>query len=359
MRLVLALIACLLLTIQPVLAQDGVERRQLDKLDVPMDEGIVEPRPSAEVTGSTAKTGTIVDLTEPSGADLDPADRRGAESPAPLRIGLMAVRGVSYLRTRTAPFRTYMEDTLVRPVQIIPFSNIRLLMSAHAAHKIDYAIYPASVFAMAYASCGCLLPLVAPSSTARPEGLYMLLLVRPDSGIEALAELTGRSLVLSSSNGALPFHMALNELRLSGLDTERDLQTIERKDTPEAALDLLSKGEVDAALVWSTTRFNQSLATSPGAVAAYLASDREEAKAGGTGFRSIWRSPAIPAGPHVVHNTLSKQERADLVTALTAMNKRDPAAYDAIERYYDGGFSRVTLDDYAPLITIATATAGE
>ena len=52
---------------------------------------------------------------------------------------------------------------------------------------------------------------------------------------------------------------------------------------------------------------------------------------------------------------MPKQQRAELIKAMTGMKQDDPDAYDAIERYYDAGFQTVTLDNYAPLIDVATA----
>lgn len=274
----------------------------------------------------------------------------------PFRIGIMAQRGSTYLLQRVEPFRLYVEETLLRPVEIVPFSDIRLLIAAHSAKQIDYARYPASTFAMAQAACGCLMPLVAPASLSAPDGIYMLLLVRADSPFKSLGDLTGASLALSSRKGAVPYHMALNELRRSGLDPDRDMASILVKDDPAAALDLLDQGKVDAALVWSSTPLNQLLLSRPGAVSAYWdARKQKNRKAKAPDFLTIWQTRPVPSGPHAVHRDLSKQDRATLITALKAMNKQAPDVYDAIERVHDGGFRAVSLEDYQSLITIATA----
>ena len=374
----LVLIFSLLLAMSlPATAQDAVERRALVDLTAPdnsedlstgsvtdlnardeYDSSGLEPRqplpPSIEMlpeADQKPETQAQSAAVEPptSAIELLP-------EPDPLRIGLMAERGASYLQSRIAPFRSYLQDTLSRPVEIVAFSSVQALMTAHTSRQIDYASYPASVFAMAQASCGCLSPLVAPISDRAPDGIYMLLVVDGERGIQSLADMTGRTLALSSKSGALPFHVALNELRRSGLDPERDLTSLYSKETPAEALEMLEKGEVDAALVWSTTHLNQMLRDSRGAISSYYNAKKKrgETTNGQSAFVSIWRSRPVPAGPHVVHDQISKQDRADLVKALTAMNQRDPDAYDAIERYYGGGFKSVSLDDYAPLIEIAT-----
>lgn len=300
--------------------------------------------PSIDDEAGATSSDSIIDVDE--GADRD----------QPFRIGMMAERGSTYLLKRMEPFRLYVEETLLRPVEIVPFSDIRLLMSAHSARQIDYARYPASTFAMAQAACGCLTPLVAPASLSAPDGIYMLLLVKADSPFKSLGDLTGGTLALSSRKGAVPYHMALSELRLSGLDPDRDMASLLVKNNPAEALDLLEAGQVDSALVWSSTPLNQLLLSRPGAVSAYAeARRRKNKKANDPNFLIIWQTRPVPAGPHVVHRDLSKQDRATLITALKAMNRDAPEAYDAIERVYDGGFRAVTLEDYQPLISIATA----
>ena len=273
-----------------------------------------------------------------------------------MRVGLISEQGASYLQARIEPFRRYLQESLSRPIEIVAYTSMRSLMAAHIGRQVDYSIYPASIFSMAYASCGCLTPMVAPISREAPDGIYMLLVVRGASGIQNLADLSGRSMALSSKDGAIPFYMAMNELKKAGLNPERDLDSLVGKDSPDEALELLDEGSVDAALVWSTTPYNQNIFSSEGAVSAYLQKKHGTRQADTKpDFLSIWHSPAVPAGPHVIHNEVDKQTRADLINALKEMNQRDPEAYDAIERRYGGGFRSVSLQDYEPLIEIATA----
>ncbi len=337
-----------------LLAQEGVERHALEALDDATRSALPSQFPATDAT-PPPDSGSIIDRTAP-----DPANTiELLDNKPPLRIGLVAERGASYLQAQIEPFRSYMQDSLSRPVEVIAFNSMTTLMAAHISHQVDYSIYPASIFSMAYASCGCLTPMVAPVSREAPDGVYMVLVVRGASGIKSLADLSGRSMALSSKNGAIPFYMAMNELKKSGLNPERDLASLVGRDNPGDALALLEDGTVDAALVWSTTPYNQSLFTSDGAISAYVQShnqsrnDRRD-EATNPDFLSIWHSPAIPAGPHVIHNEVSKQDRAELINALKDMNKLDPAAYDAVERRYDGGFRSVELKDYEPLIEIAT-----
>nr|WP_321981656.1 PhnD/SsuA/transferrin family substrate-binding protein [uncultured Cohaesibacter sp.] len=348
-----------------VKAQEAVERHMLDTLgsdmatkpsasfpmtqsDVQSSVDQLQPLPSGE-GNSTQVSPSITQLDEPNTVTL-------LDDKPPLRVGLISEQGASYLQARIEPFRRYLQESLSRPIEIVAYSSMRSLMAAHIGRQVDYSIYPASIFSMAYASCGCLTPMVAPISREAPDGIYMLLVVRGASGIQNLADLSGRSMALSSKDGAIPFYMAMNELKKAGLNPERDLDSLVGKDSPDEALELLDEGAVDAALVWSTTPYNQNIFTSEGAVSAYLQKKHGARQADiKPDFLSIWHSPAIPAGPHVIHNEVDKQTRADLINALKEMNQRDPEAYDAIERRYGGGFRSVSLQDYEPLIEIATA----
>ena len=336
-------------------AQDAVERHALELLQ-PDATSKSQTQQAQEFQAQPLQT-----APDSSGSIISaaPSDSENVvkllDNKPPLRVGLVAEQGASYLQARIEPFRKYLQESLSRPIVVVAFNSMSSLMDAHIGHQVDYSIYPASVFSMAYAACGCLTPMVAPVSRQAPDGTYMLLLVRGDSGIQSLADLSGRSMALSSKNGAVPFYMAMNELKKAGFNPERDLGSLVGRDNPQDALALLDEGAVDAALVWSSTPYNQNIFTSEGAVSAYIdAAKDKKSSSDQPDFISIWHSPAIPAGPHVIHNEVSKQERVDLINALKNMDKDDPDAYDAIERRYDGGFRNVTLKDYEPLIEVAT-----
>ena len=334
-------------------AQGAVETHALPALPTQSEQSLSIP------DNPNTDSSSVVDLSQPMPQKQSQATKPVdlTDMPKSLRIGMVAERGATYLQGRIEPFRRYLQESLNQPVEVVGFRSMQTLIAAHTSAQIDYAIYPASSFAMAQASCGCLLPLVAPFSTSAPDGIYMLLVVRGDSPVRSLADMTGRSMALSSSSGALPFYVALNELRLQGLNPERDISTLYRRDTPQQALEMLEKGDVDAALVWSTTPFNQSLFTSDGAISAYqdAKKTRRNPNPAQPDFLSIWQSRPVPAGPHAVHSQMPKQQRAELIRVLKRMQQDDPDAYDAVERYYDAGFRSVTLDSYAPLIAVATA----
>ncbi len=275
--------------------------------------------------------------------------------PSILRIGLVATRGAAYLQARIEPFRKYLVAGLQRPVEIIAFPTAKALVLAHISKQIDYAYYPASAFAQAYASCGCVQPLVAPVLDNGHSGTFMVLVVNQDSNINSLSDLTGKTLALSSTKAAVPYHMGMNELRLSGLDPTIDLAEVVAEKRPELALERLFKGEVDAALVWSSTPYNHSLLNAPGAVASYINGLKKKKKTlGEPDFITIWQSRPVPPSPHAVHSDMSKEDQAQLTTMLMAMVKDAPDAYDAVERFHSGGYRSVQLQDYAPLLDIAT-----
>lgn len=276
--------------------------------------------------------------------------------PSILRVGLVAIRGAAYLQARIEPFRKYLVQGLQRPVEIIAFPTAKALILAHISKQIDYAQYPSSAFAQAYASCGCVQPLVAPVLENGHLGTFMVLVVKQNGTIQSLGDLTEKTLALSSTKAAVPYHMGMNELRLSGLDPTTDLGSIIAEESPEQALERLQKDDVDAALVWSSTPYNHSLLTAPGAVSSYIAGLKKKRKTlGEPDFITIWQSRPVPPSPHAVHNDMSKQDRAQLTTLLMAMSKDAPDAYDAVERYHAGGYRSVKLEDYAPLLDIATS----
>jgi phosphonate transport system substrate-binding protein len=61
----------------------------------------------------------------------------------------------------------------------------------------------------------------------------------------------------------------------------------------------------------------------------------------------VWRSPPLTHGPFAVARTLPEAVKRTLGDYLAGLEASKPAAYDALNPYYAGGYARVGPDDYA------------
>lgn len=271
---------------------------------------------------------------------LGPAAARAAEADIPslLRLGIVSasVGRLSGLPAsdRLEPFRRRLAAAVQKPVQILPLADGRALVAALVAKRIDYAILSASAYAAAEATCHCLEPLAVPRAGDGATGWRAAIVVRGDAAGQTLADLKGKTLALPPAPAFAGRNYALAALAKDGLaeDGFRAEVTSGAEDAARAVLD----GRADAALIWI------SATATPGAPTrgplATLAAARLLPP---EGLRPIWQSATIPHGPHVVRAALPAEWRARLRDTLIRLHSEDPAAYDAVEPEYGGGFAGI------------------
>ncbi|MBA3783140.1 MAG: phosphate/phosphite/phosphonate ABC transporter substrate-binding protein [Nocardioides sp.] len=160
--------------------------------------------------------------------------------------------------------------------------------------------------------------------------------VPKDSDIEAVGELTGRSLALggigSTSGDALP----REALKQAGI-AESDLKMEYAGGHPEALL-ALTNGKVDAAQINSQT----------------LATAEAEGTFDAAANRQIWTSDPIPNDPITVRSDLSQEFKDAVLEALTML---PPEIVGEVGAFLDvtppGPMVPVTKETYAPLFQLA------
>ena len=260
------------------------------------------------------------------------------------RVGLVARGGARDTVLRTRSFAEALEKALGVPVEIFAAADLRALVDAQLAGRVDYAVLPATAYAAAWVACRCVEPVALPRAADGSAGFRIALFARAD-GPASVAALSGRTLLVDDAKGfALTF--ARHELSARGLDLGA-LTLIEAND-PASAARRFAGGEGDLLLGW----------TRAGADAAGPGTPRLLREAGLVRLRTIWRSGEVPHGPHVVRLGLSRQAKDLLRATLRDLNRNEPRAYDAIEPDHAGGFAPADRAAFRSLVDLVTASSG-
>ncbi|WP_306117383.1 MULTISPECIES: PhnD/SsuA/transferrin family substrate-binding protein [unclassified Roseitalea] len=266
------------------------------------------------------------------------------------RVGIVADPQAGTQSPRYEPFRKAVTAASGMPTEIDVMRNGAALIDAKISGRIDYAVLSSLGYAAAQIACNCLAPLAAPTSAEGARGVRSVLVADGDkiTGIDDLAEtgltfgpagsLTG-DLVPSAS-----FSFEGNALRRAGL-------ALERAASFEAARDRFLAGEIAAFFAWDYADPDGETSFENG-LAARLSGDPQ------VGARTLWTSPVVPFGPHVVSADMPDVMRARLTAMLVALRDDDPDAFDAIAPALGGGFVAVTEDDYAYASEIVRSLAG-
>ncbi|MGJ8532134.1 MAG: PhnD/SsuA/transferrin family substrate-binding protein [Alphaproteobacteria bacterium] len=294
---------------------------------------------------------------------------QGTRPISTLRIGVVVGDNLNHTLRRMEPFRLYLEDRLNRRVTIEGTHSFQNLMEVHARGRIHYAIYSASAYARAWASCRCLEPLAAPKSIGGGSGIYSVLLVAADTRFQSLDDLNNQR-VLYTSPSTLAGHLI--PARAMSLLSGKDRFVFADADMARNAaigLEALKSGSANGVFAWEG-------AEGPLRGTAASAEKRGVIEPGFA--RSVWRSDLLPHGPHAILSDLPAALIADLRSALINLDPEDDSVQlrvrnaqasndgqeasetsytasdilDSIDNLFGGGFSPVDHYDYLPVLNV-------
>jgi phosphonate transport system substrate-binding protein len=212
------------------------------------------------------------------------------------------------------------------------------LIEAQATARVHYAVYSATAFVTASATCRCVDPIAVPTASGGEKGFHALLIARADGGVDSLADAKGARLALAGPDSVGGRLLQLRGLEAEGIVAGDHFSKFVDVADPEMAVTALLAGEADLAAAWSSLSGDAAAGYSFGVLAALVAD-------GGLvmdQIRIVWQSELIPFGPHAVRTGLPGELKSLLSEALGAMSAEDPAALDAIDR--SGGSGFVTAD---------------
>lgn len=264
-----------------------------------------------------------------------------------LRIGVVVGANPIQRLKQLEPFRRRISAKAGLPVEFVPAVGYSSLIDAHTTGRIDYAIYGAAAYGAASALCGCIEPLAAPAAADGSLSYRAVIVVRADAAVRAIDDLKGKSLILGRPGATAGDLVPIAELAAAGLEPASFFSRIRHADGPKAAIGTVLAGLGDAAVAWEPDDAGR------GPLAGLAAA----ADVAGPAVRIVWRSRPIAHGPHAVSKRLPQPLKDRLRSALLRLKSLDRTAYDAVERYFAGGFSGVTEDAYRPMVEVFAPAA--
>lgn len=263
------------------------------------------------------------------------------------RIGIVTSDRSQEALDRLTPFKLAISEALDIEVDFFRARNATTLINALADERIEYAIFSASSYALAWVSCECIEPIAVPRSKDSTDGYHTILISAPD-GPKTLEEVKGNSIGVLSDSSITGIALAKHVLGEKNIIIGDEQTPTTKKETADQTLNAFLEGEFKLLIGWSSMTGDPSVGYSRG----NLRQLSNKLSSSVRNYKVIWKSDQIPHRPHVMRKKLHGDAKKILRTTLLQMYEKDPVAYDSIEPVYGGGFVAGRHERFTQLISL-------
>ena len=263
------------------------------------------------------------------------------------RVGIITTEQSIEALDRLEPFKLALSEALNMEVEFFRAKNALVLMDALADERIEYAIFSASGYALAWTSCQCVEPVVVARSKDSTDGYHTILISSPE-GPDTLENVVGNEIGILSENSISGPSLAAHVLGKKNIIIGDERTPFVTRDSAEDMLKAFASGEVKVLIGWSSMTGNPSSGYSRGS----LHKLAEQYDAPVNDYKILWKSDQIPHRPHVIRKKINGEAKQILNAALREMNEKDPVAYDSIEPVYGGGFVTGRHERFGQLLSL-------
>lgn len=268
------------------------------------------------------------------------------------RVGIITKDKSIEALDKLAPFKLALVEALDMDVEFFRAKNATTLINALADERIEYAIFSSASYALAWATCECIEPVVIPRSKDSTDGYHTILISGP-KGPSSLSAITGKSIGVLSDGSVIGAPLVSHALASQNIVIGDDKTPFTSLGSAEETLKAFSSGKLDMLIGWSSMTGDSRSGYSRG----NLRQLSERFKVSARDFRVLWKSDQIPHRPHVMRKKLNGEAKRILRETLVNMNEKDPIAYDSIEPVYGGGFVKGRHERFKQLIEFIEAQA--
>ena len=263
------------------------------------------------------------------------------------RIGIITSDKSQEALDRLTPFKLAISEALDIEVDFFRARNATTLINALADERIEYAIFSASSYALAWVSCECIEPVAVPRSNDSTDGYHTILISAPD-GPKSLEEVKGNSIGVLSDSSITGIALVKHVLGEKNIIIGDEQTPTTKKETADQTLEAFLEGEFKLLIGWSSMTGDPAVGYSRG----NLRQLSNKLSSSVRNYKVIWKSDQIPHRPHVMRKKLHGDAKKILRNTLLAMNEKDPVAYDSIEPVYGGGFVAGRHERFTQLISL-------
>jgi phosphonate transport system substrate-binding protein len=269
------------------------------------------------------------------------------------RIGMIAQPGAGQTVLGLARIKDAFAKVLAMPVEVFVARDLAALIEAQANARVDYAVYPATAYAIVSRLCACVEPLAAAVGEDGSIGVRAVLVARspragPDPRRADLAKLSGLRIAVPPAGAVIGNLLATGSP--AGVDLAASGAVLVEADGAAAAERMFLEGSVDALLGWEPARPGGQ--PSEGTKARLVAAGADAAS-----LTMLWRSEPLRYGPHAIRLGLDPEVKAALIPFLTGLRDVMPDVYELLETQHGGGFLPVSQQDYATALEMIDGAA--
>jgi phosphonate transport system substrate-binding protein len=253
-----------------------------------------------------------------------------------LRVSAIPDENPTELARIYQPFAEYLSRAIGIPVRYTPVVDYAATVEGLAAKKLDMVWYGGFTFVQARKRTGDAVPLVS-----REEDLqfHSKFITRVDSGINALADLKGKTFSFGSVSSTSGHLMPRYFLLQNGINPEKDLSKFSFSGAHDATALWVEGGRVDAGAlneaVWDKLVQTRKVDTSR--------------------VKVFWTTPPFVDYVWAVRGDLDRGLQERIASALLTLEGRKPEDKRLLDLHRTKKYVRVKLEDFKPVEEAALA----
>ncbi len=234
-----------------------------------------------------------------------------------LRIGVLGGQAVSDDFAAQKCLAHDLADGLAAPVQILALASGDELRKALIVGAVDMTVLSTRAYSALWrTNPRAVQPVLATRGRGGAMGYRAVAISRPDAEIDALDKLKGKNIGFADRRSMPGYFVPSVALERGGLNTERDLKSVQFGGGYHATLTALESGAVDAALTWRTDTGADSVSGAGPLQRFQVTSDAR--------FTEFWRSPLMPNGPVVLRKALPEETKKIVTGRIATLGATAP-----------------------------------
>jgi phosphonate transport system substrate-binding protein len=167
-----------------------------------------------------------------------------SEAQTTLKVSAIPDEAPTELQRKFAPLGKYLEAKIGMPLEFIPVTDYAATVEGLAAKKLDMVWYGGFTFVQArIRTNGTAMPLV---QRAEDEKFQSVFITQPNSGINHLADLKGKTFTFGSQSSTSGHLMPRSFLLQQGIDPDKDFKRVAFSGAHDATALQVAGGKVDA-----------------------------------------------------------------------------------------------------------------
>jgi phosphonate transport system substrate-binding protein len=167
-----------------------------------------------------------------------------SEAQTTLKVSAIPDEAPTELQRKFAPLGKYLEAKIGMPVAFIPVTDYAATVEGLAAKKLDMVWYGGFTFVQArIRTNGTAMPLV---QRAEDEKFQSVFITQPNSGINGLTDLKGKTFTFGSQSSTSGHLMPRSFLLQQGINPDKDFKRVAFSGAHDATALQVAGGKVDA-----------------------------------------------------------------------------------------------------------------